>query len=104
MYRASVSLDLSKTDSPVLTAPEYIWVVTLVTIYLVCGVLSILVVVFLLDKLHDEEKKEKPPMFHLFFATLFHLRDVRMILLIPLTIYSGLEQGFVFADFTKVRY
>ena len=41
-------------------------------------------------------------MFNLFFATLYHLKDTRMILIIPLTIYSGLEQGFIFADFTKV--
>jgi hypothetical protein len=76
----------------------------LVSIYLVCGALSIVVVFFLLDKLHDEEKKERPPMLRLFFATLRHLKDIRMLLIIPLTMYSGLEQGFVFADFTKVRF
>ena len=72
------------------------------SIYLVCGLLSIAVVVLALDQLHDEKNKEKPRMFRLFFATLSHLRDLRMILIIPLTMYSGLEQGFVFADFTKV--
>ena len=83
--------------------PEDSTVVMLVTIYLVCGVLSIAVILFLLDKLHNEEHKERPPMFRLFFATLRHLKDMRMVLIIPLTMYSGLEQGFVFADFTKVR-
>ena len=93
--------DLSQANSSVLIVPENSTVVLLVSIYLVCGVLSIAVVLFLLDKLHDEEKEEKPPMFRLFFATLRHLRDIRMLLIIPLTMYSGLEQGFVFADFTK---
>ncbi|XP_028401831.1 protein unc-93 homolog A-like [Dendronephthya gigantea] len=93
--------DLSQNSSSVLLVPDHSTVVMLVSIYLVCGALSIVVVLLLLDKLHDEDKKERPPMFRLFFATLRHLKDYRMILIIPLTMYSGLEQGFVFADFTK---
>lgn len=92
---------LAQNGSDVLIVPETSTVVTLVSIYLICGILSMVVVVFLLSQLHDEDKKEKPAMFSLFFATLFHLRDLRMMLIIPLTVYSGLEQGFVFADFTK---
>ena len=99
---ALLFLEISQQNSSVLIVPEDSTVVVLVTIYLVCGVLSIAVVFFLLDQLHDEKHKERPPMFRLFFATLWHLRDIRMILIIPLTMYSGLEQGFVFADFTKV--
>ena len=93
---------LSQNGSDILIVPEHSTVVMLVSIYLVCGLLSIAVIALLLDKLHDDDKKEQPQRFHLFFATLCHLLDIRMILIIPLTIYSGLEQGFVFADFTKV--
>jgi hypothetical protein len=103
-FSGSLFLDLSQKNSSVLIVPEHSTVVILVSVYLVCGVLSIAVVFFLLDKLHDEEKKERPPMFRMFFATLRHVKDTRMLLIIPLTMYSGLEQGFVFADFTKVGY
>ena len=39
----------------------------------------------------------------LVLATVRLLKDHRMVLLIPLTIYSGLEQGFITGDFTRVR-
>ena len=35
-------------------------------------------------------------------ATLRHMRDPRQILLIPLTMFSGLEQAFFSSDFTAV--
>ncbi len=38
----------------------------------------------------------------LLFATFHHLRHGKQILLIPLTIYSGLEQAFLAGEFTKV--
>ena len=36
-------------------------------------------------------------------ATLGHMRDPRQVLLIPLTVFSGLEQAFFSSDFTAVR-
>lgn len=36
-------------------------------------------------------------------ATIKHLKDKRQVLLVPLTIFSGLEQGYIGADFTQVN-
>ena len=37
-------------------------------------------------------------------ATLRHMRDPRQVMLIPLTVFSGLEQAFFSSDFTAVRW
>ena len=34
---------------------------------------------------------------------MMHLKDVRQLLLLPLTFFSGLEQAFIFGDFTAVN-
>ncbi len=39
----------------------------------------------------------------LLLATLRHLRHREQLFLIPLTVFSGLEQAFVGAEFNKVR-
>ncbi len=40
----------------------------------------------------------------LFLATLHMLQDPRLQLLLPLVLFIGLDQGFVFGDFTKVMH
>lgn len=78
-------------------------VITLMSIYLTFGCLAIVVVFFFLDKCKMESNDEEPKgACDLFIATLKHfMKDRKMQLLIPLTMFSGLEQGFVFSDFTK---
>lgn len=78
-------------------------VITLMSIYLAVGIMAAIIIALLLDKIKvlGSETKDRG-FFSLFFATMRHLKDTRMRLLIPLTIYSGLEQGFVYGDFTKV--
>jgi CDP-diacylglycerol pyrophosphatase len=39
----------------------------------------------------------------LLLATTQHLKHPYQVLLIPLTIYSGLEQGFLSTDYTQVQ-
>ncbi|XP_006824710.1 protein unc-93 homolog A-like [Saccoglossus kowalevskii] len=75
----------------------------LITMYLVCGIIAIIIIIVLLDKLNgDQEKKtHQKPSCNLFLVTLKLLKDYRMELMIPLTIYSGLEQAFIAGDFTK---
>ena len=65
--------------------------------------MAAILIALLLDKITvlGSEKKDKG-FLSLFIATMRHLKDKRMRLLIPLTIFSGLEQGFVFGDFTRV--
>ncbi|XP_065055269.1 protein unc-93 homolog A-like isoform X1 [Rhopilema esculentum] len=77
-------------------------IITLMSIYLAVGILAVILISTTLDKITilGSEKKNHG-VFSLFIATARHLKDRRMQLLIPLTMYSGLEQGFVYGDFTK---
>ncbi|MGH0163073.1 UNVERIFIED_CONTAM: hypothetical protein FKN15_044132 [Acipenser sinensis] len=55
-----------------------------------------------LDKEAAQEFRDnRQPFFSVFLATFKHLRDKRQILLIPMTMYSGFEQGFLAGDYNK---
>ncbi|XP_013413313.1 protein unc-93 homolog A [Lingula anatina] len=87
-----------------LEKPPYERILMLVGIYAACGVIAIAIVIFLLDKLALESKTSEGSRkfsFDLFIATFKHMRRPEQILLIPLTMYSGFEQGFLSGDFTK---
>ena len=75
----------------------------LMGIYLGSGLLAILVIFIFLDKIDLEGEAKNEGTCTLFISTLTFLRNRKMQLLIPITIFSGLEQGFVFGDFSKVR-
>ena len=51
-----------------------------------------------------DEGREKLSGFQLFIATFKHIAKPYQILIIPLTFWSGVEQGFFGADFTAVSY
>lgn len=81
-------------------------------VYLVCGIyiafalLAFVIVALLLDRIvldKDEEGTGKRKLsLHLLLETFKHVkRDTYQKLLIPLTIYSGLEQAFITGDFTR---
>lgn len=80
--------------------------IMLLSIYLGCGVMGIVILVSLLDQSKrskirrnkDDELSSK----ELFLATIKMLRDYKCQLLILMVIFTGLEQGFMFSDFTKV--
>ncbi|MGH0143922.1 UNVERIFIED_CONTAM: hypothetical protein FKN15_027026 [Acipenser sinensis] len=78
---------------------------TLVGSYIGVGVLSVILVAVFLDDLDKEAAQEfrdnRQPFFSVFLATFKHLRDKRQILLIPMTMYSGFEQGFLAGDYNK---
>ena len=83
-------------------AQSTVWM--LMGIYVACGIAAVLVIFFFLDKITIIGSDSRKNGFcDLFIATFKHMKDRKMQLLIPLTIFSGLEQGFVFADFTKVK-
>uniref|UniRef100_A0A8B9GJW1 Protein unc-93 homolog A n=1 Tax=Amazona collaria TaxID=241587 RepID=A0A8B9GJW1_9PSIT len=79
----------------------------LLGIYTGNGVLAVLLIVAFLDQIKsnqaetEKEILETPSFWSTFLATFQHLKDKRQCLLIPLTIYSGLEQGFLSGDYTK---
>ena len=51
-----------------------------------------------------EEEKEKRSGVQLLVATFKHMRKPYQLLIIPLTLWSGVEQGFFLADFTAVSF
>ena len=81
-------------------------VIKLLSIYVGIGVFAVLFVIALLDRLTGDldRRKEQESSVSLLIATIKHLRDKRMLLVLPLTMFSGLEQAFTFGDFTSVCY
>ena len=86
----------------------------LTKVYLLCGiyigiaVAGIIFIFLLLDTykkigLDSLKKEEKNPV-QLLVNTLRHLRNKRQLLIIPLTLWSGFEQAYISADFTKVDF
>ncbi|XP_009327481.1 PREDICTED: protein unc-93 homolog A isoform X2 [Pygoscelis adeliae] len=71
------------------------------------GVLAVLLIVVFLDQIKpdqaetEKETLETPSFCSTFLATFQHLKDKRQCLLIPLTMTSGFEQGFLSGDYTK---
>uniref|UniRef100_A0A4W3HTQ8 Protein unc-93 homolog A n=1 Tax=Callorhinchus milii TaxID=7868 RepID=A0A4W3HTQ8_CALMI len=85
--------------------PSNSTIYTLLGIYSAVGVLAVILVAVFLDELDQQEVKrfreEKISVLSVLLSTVKHLRDKRQCLLILLTIYSGLEQGFLSGDYTK---
>ena len=64
---------------------------------------SSVVFLFLLDNFRREsEEKKKGFSISLLLVTLRNLKDVNQALFVPLTIWSGIEQGFLVSDYNKV--
>lgn len=78
----------------------------LLSIYLGCGIMAAVILMALLDRSVGTKRINndlKITTRELFFSTIHMLKDSRCQLLIPLVLFVGLEQGFIFGDFTKVR-
>ncbi|ESO90995.1 hypothetical protein LOTGIDRAFT_178791 [Lottia gigantea] len=87
-----------------LKKPEQSKVYTLCGVYVGFAALAVIIIVFLLDKinLEKDEKRQGKPSAMLLVATFKHLLSSKaQMLLIPLTVYSGVEQAFFAGDFTK---
>ena len=82
----------------------------MVGIYIAIAVLGVILLMVLVDQLphyirqQETEGTLKEEIKTFLFATFKHLRHANQLLLIPLTIYSGLEQGFLGAEFYKVKH
>ncbi|XP_046382287.1 UNC93-like protein [Ischnura elegans] len=81
---------------------------TISAIYLLFVALAVLIIAIFLDPLskYGEKTRGKDPIgektvCQLMAATFIQLRNPYQILLIPLTVWSGMEQAFIGADFTQ---
>lgn len=74
-------------------------------IYLACAFVAALIIAIIVDPLiRSEDSKNSGASgfdLSLVLATFKHMKNTKQILLIPLTIYSGIEQAFMTGDFTK---
>ncbi|XP_069810380.1 protein unc-93 homolog A-like isoform X2 [Dendropsophus ebraccatus] len=96
--------DLSNITTPASGVPDTMRY-TLMGIYTGSGLIAILLVVFCLDQIDlSEEQKEdngNPTFCNSLLGTIQQLRDIRQWLLIPLTMFSGFQQGFLASEYTK---
>ncbi|XP_044146804.1 protein unc-93 homolog A-like [Bufo gargarizans] len=96
--------ELSNTTTPASGVSETVRY-TLMGIYTASGVIAVLLIVIFLDHIDlSEETKEQtdePTIWNSLLGTLQQLKDIRQCLLIPLTMFSGFQQGFLSSDYTK---
>ncbi|XP_037084786.1 UNC93-like protein [Pollicipes pollicipes] len=90
-----------------LQRPSTTKIFTLAGIFLGLAVASSILIAVFVDSLRrygeddrGNNKENKTPV-QLLLATFYHLRKKYQLLIIPLTLWSGFEQGFFTADFTK---
>ncbi|XP_069465105.1 protein unc-93 homolog A-like [Ambystoma mexicanum] len=87
------------------TRPSDTVIYTLLGSYTGSGVLGVALIVIFLDQTDQKEGQALPddgPSFcSTFLSTFRQLADKRQCLLIPLTMFSGFEQGFLTSDYTK---
>ena len=81
----------------------------MVGVYITISVTGIFLVALFIDQIPEymteqhSKRKLREDIQVLICATLKQLRHTNQLLLIPLTMYSGLEQGFLGAEFNKVN-
>ncbi|KAM4694032.1 protein unc-93 homolog A-like isoform 2-T2 [Discoglossus pictus] len=78
---------------------------TLMGIYTGCGVIAVIIVAAFLDQINLEEEEQneraKISICQSLLATTQQLKDKRQCLLIPLTMFTGFQPGFLSSDYTK---
>ncbi|XP_030051820.1 protein unc-93 homolog A isoform X3 [Microcaecilia unicolor] len=79
--------------------PAKILVYTLLAVYTGCGILAVALTAIFLGGQTTEDKNQS--FCTTFLATFYHLRDKRQCLLIPLTMFVGLEVAFISSEYTK---
>ncbi|XP_072032786.1 protein unc-93 homolog A-like [Amphiura filiformis] len=70
-------------------------------IYTACGACAVCIILFGLTPIQPSEKNQSSSTFELVGATIRLMMDKRLLLLIPITMVSGLEQAYMQGDFTK---
>ncbi|MEE6509289.1 hypothetical protein FKM82_025341 [Ascaphus truei] len=97
-------VELLESGNATGSRPSKTVIYTLLGSYTGCAVLGVILIILFLDQTDadNERKKDSETSFcSTLLATFKHLRDKRQCLLIPLTMFSGFEQGFIASDFTK---
>lgn len=77
-------------------------VYTLISIYLGFTIIGLLITVFLMKPIKSEGPSDVSIAKQLLATLRLLMTDVRMLLLVPMSIWTGMEQAVLFAEFTKV--
>ncbi|XP_068135633.1 protein unc-93 homolog A-like [Hyperolius riggenbachi] len=93
--------ELSQSQNSTAGRPSNTVIYILLGSYTACGVLAMVLIIIFLERVHAHTEPKDQPCYSTLLAALKHLRDKRQCLLIPLTMFSGFEQGFIASDFTK---
>ncbi|XP_049914777.1 protein unc-93 homolog A [Epinephelus moara] len=100
---ADCGLNISVNSTTTRPAQKLVW--TLVGCYIGVGVLAMIIVAVFLDNIDRDQsshfRENREPFCHTFMATFRLLKDWRLVILIPLTMYSGFEQSFLSGEYTK---
>jgi uncharacterized protein involved in cysteine biosynthesis len=80
---------------------------TLVGIYFVIAIMAVVIAGFFVDQLPDDKKrqKRKPSAKEIgnnVMATIRHMKKPNQLLLMPVTVFSGMAITFFSAEYTKV--
>ncbi|CAD5210982.1 unnamed protein product [Bursaphelenchus okinawaensis] len=87
-----------------LQRPSLVAYRSVVAVYLCCAMVALMIVAFFLNALkRDEINSKQPPKFsaEVLKQTLKNLQKPKVLLLIPLTIFNGIEQTFAVGIYTK---
>lgn len=84
-----------------LQPPDSAKLYTLMGIYTACAVLAVLSMIALLDPLATPPRLLSKRPLSLLVETLRHLRKPYQWAILPLTVYSGVQQAFLIGDFTQ---
>ncbi|CAJ0945627.1 unnamed protein product, partial [Mesorhabditis belari] len=96
--------ELSERAALNLLRPPQSAIVSVCAAYLGCAMVAVMIVAMFLNALHkDTINRTKKPQFNaqILKLSLKNFANVKVLLLIPLTIFNGLEQAFVVGVYTK---
>ncbi|VDM45928.1 unnamed protein product [Toxocara canis] len=103
LFRENMTL-LSERAAENLRRPPQSAYLAVCGVYFCCTIVALMIVLMFLNSLRkDKLTREKAPFFspHVLRATLHNLTHPRPLMLIPLTIFNGIEQAFVVGLYTK---
>ncbi|CAJ0581376.1 unnamed protein product, partial [Mesorhabditis spiculigera] len=96
--------DLSARAAKNLERPPQSAIVSVCTAYLGCAIVAVMILCMFLNALHkDTVNRQKKPSFdaQILKQSLKNFANIKVLLLIPLTLFNGLEQAFVVGVYTK---
>ncbi|GIY82078.1 protein unc-93 homolog A [Caerostris extrusa] len=70
-------------------------------IFVVLSILAAVATALFLDPIHQKKEDDEEGLVSRIAATIKHLKKPNQILLVPITIFSGIEQAFILGDFSK---